>query len=117
MVKRLAKGFGFWVLVVAVALVMGVSFTRGDQATVAAPTWKEHWDVASIIIVILFGYFVWSARHKLNCIDKKFGALFRWKENTDLRLTVLETEHNLRTGHDCHPRRRTGDMAEEADGG
>ncbi len=116
MIRRIARGFGFWALVVAVALVMGVTFTRGQDIG-AAPTWKEHWDLAEIVIVLLFGFGVWSARQKLNRIDDKFKALFEWKGGTDTRLTVLETEHKLRTGRDCHPRRRAADLAEEADGG
>jgi hypothetical protein len=114
--KRLARGFGFWALLVAVALVMGVHFTEGEQSG-APPTWKEHWDVASTIITILFGLAVWFSSQKLKRIEMKFDLLFEWKGFTDVRLTALETEHRMRTGHDCHPMRRDGDFSEGTSGG
>jgi hypothetical protein len=120
--KTAIRAIGFWGLVLAVALVMCTSAaTPQAQVSVEAQpppgtTWAGTWDLAKSAITILFGLAVWFSAQKLNCIEKKFDRLFDWKGHTDVRLTALETEHKLRTGHDCHPRRRDGELAEEDSG-
>jgi len=120
--KTAIRAIAFWGLVAAVALVMSTSAVT-PQAPVSveaqpppAATWAGTWDLAKALITILFGLAVWFSAQKLNCIEKKFDRLFDWKGHTDVRLTALETEHKLRTGHDCHPRARAGDLANEESG-
>ena len=107
MLKRIASEFMFWALVAAVALIMGVPYSEGEQI-VATSTGFGQWDIAKTLITILFGLAVWFTLQKVNSIDAKFKDFFEWKGETDTRLTVLETEHKLRTGRDCQPRQHAG---------
>jgi len=111
---RFVKGCCYWALVGGVALVMGVQYSEGEQVT-ATSTGFGQWDIAKTLITILFGLAVWFSAQKLNRIDKKFDMLFKWKGETDIRMTTLETEHKLRTGRECRPRRNVTDSGEAND--
>jgi len=104
MLKRITRELAFWALVAAVAFVMGTRASEAQQAF-TGKAWFETWDVPKILITALFGLAVWFTLQKVNSIDAKFKDFFEWKGETDTRLTVLETEHKLRTGRDCQPRR------------
>ena len=103
MLKRITRELAFWALVAAVAFVMGARASEAQQA-LTGKAWFETWDVPKILITALFGLAVWFTLQKVNSIDAKFKDFFEWKGETDTRLTVLETEHKLRTGQDCQPR-------------
>ena len=109
----------YWVMVIGVAAVMGVDASGQAPAAAAAtssgssPSWGSHLDVVQAIIVVLFGFGVWSVRSKVMPIDAKFDLIFRWKDTISEQLQRLQGEHNMMKGS-CHtPHRRQDDTSDQ----
>jgi len=117
------KALWFWGLVFGAAIVLGGGEILGEsvvQSSAVDLPWFQRWDVPKILIWAAIAVMAWLAVQKLDRIDKKFDMLFKWRDDhvekthgdVTIRLTTIETEHRLRTGHDCHPRRRAEDREE-----
>ncbi len=89
--RRVLAVIGFWLMVAGVAAVMAAPPAEAPTA----PTWREHWDVAQTVIVLLFGLSMWLLTRKINRIDQKFDELFKWRDGISDRLAHLEGEHEV----------------------
>lgn len=90
--KRVLLALAFWSLVCGVAAVMAAPAPDSVNPP-SVPSWLEHWDLAQVVIVLLFGLALWMLRNKLERIDNKFDKLFKWRDEISGRVARLEGEH------------------------